>query len=156
MSDSSFCSSSNSKSKSYYNVSIDNGDKSVAKVIADNIVCLRKKYGLTQVELARRISFSNRTISAIECGDAIPSALFLYRICNSFNISADVILAPGGASGDFKVLVEKGDYSQSRSVFPFSVTETEKRLIVYLHFLGDDNRKKVLSLLQKFFNSTNE
>ena len=156
MNDSRSCILNEEKSSPYYNLNLDNGDEAVAKVISDNVITLRKKYGLTQMELAKRVSFSNRTISSIESGGTIPSALFLYRLCNSFNISADVILAPGGASGDFKVLTEKGDYSQTRSVFPFTVSETEKKLIVYLHFLGDDNRKRVLSLLQKFFNSTNE
>ncbi len=53
---------------------------------------LRKKYNLTQVQLAENIGIANSTISDYENRNKIIGTTFLYNICLKYHISADYLL----------------------------------------------------------------
>ncbi|MBR6523850.1 MAG: L-serine ammonia-lyase, iron-sulfur-dependent, subunit alpha [Clostridia bacterium] len=60
--------------------------------VGQQIYELRKKYGMTQSELADKIGITNRAVSKWENGISAPSIDTLYKICNCFRISTDYFI----------------------------------------------------------------
>ena len=60
--------------------------------ISQNLIYLRKNQKLTQGELAEKISYSDKTISKWENGDAIPDVETLYLIAKFYYVSIDAII----------------------------------------------------------------
>lgn len=56
------------------------------------IASLRKKKGLTQQELADRLSISNKTVSKWECGDGMPDITLLPALAAELEVTADDLL----------------------------------------------------------------
>ena len=61
-------------------------------IIAKNLTALRKKNKLTQIELAKLLSYSDKAISKWENGESVPSVDVLYRISKIYNVSLDFIV----------------------------------------------------------------
>lgn len=59
------------------------------EIIARNITYMRKKLGLSQVELADKIQYSNKNISKWEKGETTPSVFTLKQLAGIFGISVD-------------------------------------------------------------------
>ena len=61
-----------------------------------NIVCLRKKYGLTQNQMAQIMEVSVYSVRLLERG-ILPKHLpytVLYPLCDHFNLPADAFFVP--------------------------------------------------------------
>ena len=67
--------------------------KDIKPIIAANLVTLRKEKGLTQAELAEKLSYSDKAISRWERGDTLPDISMLYEICNYYNITLDMLVS---------------------------------------------------------------
>ncbi len=52
----------------------------------------RKKYKLTQNDLAKKLGISQATIVSYEKGKNLIATLFLYDICKKYHVSADYLL----------------------------------------------------------------
>lgn len=59
--------------------------------LADKLVCLRKKQGLSQLKLAEIMNVSRQAISRWETGIAVPSAENLKYLGNLYNVSLDYL-----------------------------------------------------------------
>lgn len=59
------------------------------EIISHNLIELRKKNKLTQMELAEKLNFSNKSISKWESGEAIPSVEVLLKIAELFGVKLD-------------------------------------------------------------------
>ena len=57
--------------------------------IGNNIKTLRKKYRLTQGDLAKILNTSQSTISAYESGKTLVLTAFIYSLASQFNLSVD-------------------------------------------------------------------
>lgn len=68
------------------------GKENVKERFSKNLVILRKKYKLTQGDLADKLSYSDKTISKWENGDALPDAETLCLISEFFDVSVDELL----------------------------------------------------------------
>ena len=62
------------------------------KVFADNLIFLRKHANLTQLELAERLSYSDKAVSKWERGKAIPDISVLMSIAAIFGITVDELM----------------------------------------------------------------
>ena len=58
-------------------------------IIAKNITYYRKKCGLSQLELADKLQYSNKNISKWEKGETVPSIFTLKRLAEIFGITVD-------------------------------------------------------------------
>lgn len=77
------------------------------EIIARNITYLRKKHGLSQLELAEKLQYSNKNISKWENAETTPSVFTLKRIAEIFNITVDELVS--------SLLEETGDIEQKKS-----------------------------------------
>ena len=61
-------------------------------IIAKNIISYRKKMGLSQLELAKKLQYSNKNISKWVNGEATPSIFTLKRLAEVFGITVDQLI----------------------------------------------------------------
>ncbi len=61
-------------------------------IIAKNIAELRRERGLTQLELAERLNYSDKSISKWERAEAIPDVAVLKEIADLFGVSLDFMV----------------------------------------------------------------
>lgn len=63
------------------------------KIIGNFIKSQRKEKGLTQVELATKLSVSEKTISKWECGYGFPDTTLILPLCKELDITANELLS---------------------------------------------------------------
>lgn len=61
-------------------------------IISENIVQLRRENGLTQVELAEKLNYSDKAVSKWERGESLPDISVLKQIADMFNVTVDYLL----------------------------------------------------------------
>ncbi len=61
----------------------------LAVTVGKNITRLRKLSGMTQLELAEKLNYSDKSISKWEQGNGIPDIRILVRLAELFNVSVD-------------------------------------------------------------------
>ncbi len=61
-------------------------------IIAGNIADLRREHGLTQLELAEKINYSDKAISKWERGESIPDIITLKAVADLFSVPVDYLL----------------------------------------------------------------
>ncbi len=61
-------------------------------VIAKNIAALRTARGMTQIELAEKLNYSDKAVSKWERGESIPDVLVLKQIADMFSVTVDYLL----------------------------------------------------------------
>lgn len=73
-----------------YDVLSKNGD--VKMNLAEKLIYLRKKQGLTQLELAEKMDVSRQAVSRWEGGDAVPGTANLRTLSEIYHVSLDYLL----------------------------------------------------------------
>ena len=68
-----------------------NNEIDVKLIISKNIIKYRKKMGLTQLELAEKLNYSDKTLSKWERGESMPDIVTLKQLADIFMISVDVL-----------------------------------------------------------------
>lgn len=61
-------------------------------IIAKNIIGLRQKAGLTQLELAEKLNYSDKAISKWERAESLPDITVLKRIADLFEVPLDYLV----------------------------------------------------------------
>ena len=87
-------------------------------IIARNITYLRKKMGLSQLELAEKIQYSNKNISKWEKAETTPSVFTLKRLAEIFGVSVDQLVS---------TLIEETDETNTTTI-----EKEEKRVVLGL------------------------
>ncbi len=64
-------------------------EENLARTIGTNIMRLRKVTGMTQLELAEKLGYSDKSVSKWEQGNGIPDVRTLLQIAEFFNVSLD-------------------------------------------------------------------
>lgn len=62
------------------------------EIIAGNITALRKQNGMTQLELAERLNYSDKAVSKWERGESIPDVAVLKTIAGLFGVTLDYLV----------------------------------------------------------------
>lgn len=71
--------------------------KALSEIVAENLIALRKKVGLTQQELADRLAYSDKTVSKWELGKAIPSVDVLKELADFYGVTVDYLITENDA-----------------------------------------------------------
>ena len=61
-------------------------------IIAGNIGTLRRNAGLTQLDLAEKLNYSDKAVSKWERGESVPDIVTLKAIADLFHVSVDYLL----------------------------------------------------------------
>lgn len=63
------------------------------QIVANNLIRLRQREGMTQAELGEKLNYSDKTISKWERGESLPDAYVLKHIGEIFDVSVDSLLS---------------------------------------------------------------
>lgn len=66
--------------------------KDIKAIIAKNITELRTEAGLTQIDLAERLQYSDKAVSKWERGESLPDISILLEIAEMFGVSLDYLV----------------------------------------------------------------
>ena len=66
--------------------------KEIKQIIADNLICLRKKNNLTQNELADKLAYSDNMVSRWERAEVTPSVETLQKLSEFYNVPIEFLL----------------------------------------------------------------
>ena len=61
-------------------------------IIAKNIQKLRQEKGMTQLELAKKLNYSDKTVSKWERGDSLPDIVVLKSVADIFEVTLDYLV----------------------------------------------------------------
>ena len=61
-------------------------------IIAKNIQKLRQEKGMTQLELAEKLNYSDKSISKWERGESIPDIVVLKAVADLFEVTLDYLV----------------------------------------------------------------
>ena len=67
--------------------------KELKDIIANNITKYRKELGLTQLELAERLNYSDKSVSKWERAEGVPDAITLKQLADLFGITVDALMS---------------------------------------------------------------
>lgn len=67
----------------------------IKRTIAKNIVQLRRAKGMTQLELAEQLNYSDKAVSKWERGESLPDIIVLKEIADLFQVKVDDLLTVG-------------------------------------------------------------
>lgn len=104
----------------------------------ENLRLLRKKHGLTQVQLAEILNISQSTLWGYETGKHEPDNTTLQKISNYFKVSIDYLF---GRESDFENNVIQGTEE------PFFTTPQEQEFIIKLRSLSSSTQAMILRVL---------
>ena len=66
----------------------------IKSVVAKNIATLRQENGMTQLELAEKLNYSDKAVSKWEHGESMPDISVLVEIAELFGVPLDYIVNP--------------------------------------------------------------
>ena len=61
-------------------------------MVAERIKALRESNGLTQADLARKLSITRSSVNAWELGISVPSTQYIVELAQIFHVSTDYLL----------------------------------------------------------------
>ncbi len=64
----------------------------IKTIIAKNIASLRQARGITQLELAEKLNYTDKAVSKWERGESIPDVTVLLRLADIFEVSLDALV----------------------------------------------------------------
>ena len=67
----------------------------IKAIIAENITLLRKGSGMTQIELAEKLNYSDKAISKWERGESVPDISVLKQIADMYGVTVDYLITSG-------------------------------------------------------------
>lgn len=70
--------------------------KDMKTIISENITKNRKRLGLTQLELAEKLNYSDKTLSKWERAESIPDVITLKELSSIFGITVDELIGEEG------------------------------------------------------------
>ena len=77
-------------------------------ILAKNLLELRKSKSLTQLELADKLNYSDKSVSKWEHGDAMPDVEVLAKIAKFYNVTVDYLISEHNQNDqDITLLDEK-------------------------------------------------
>lgn len=75
--------------------------------IANNLIYLRKKAGLTQLEFGEKFNYTDKTVSRWENGSVVPSVETLKEIADYYGVTLDYLVSEHRNSREFESSISK-------------------------------------------------
>ncbi len=72
--------------------------ENIKQIVAKNITDLRKAAGVTQLELAEKLNYSDKAVSKWERGESLPDVAVLKQIADLFSVSMDYLVTEDHSS----------------------------------------------------------
>lgn len=86
------------------------------QIIAQNIVFLRKQAGMTQLDLAEKLNYSDKAVSKWERGDSVPDIAVLKDIADLFGVTVDYLLKEDHAAEEEAARLEIREKNRNHQI----------------------------------------
>ena len=86
------------------------------QIIAQNIVILRKQAGMTQLDLAEKLNYSDKAVSKWERGDSVPDIAVLKDIADLFGVTVDYLLKEDHTAEEEAARLETREKQRSHQI----------------------------------------
>lgn len=83
--------------------------KTTKEIIAENLVYLRKSRGLTQLEVAEKLNYSDKSVSKWEHGETMPDIEVLKKIADLYQVNIDYIVSDSPKEEKIKLFKKSQD-----------------------------------------------
>ena len=93
--------------------------------ISSNIRQLRKKAGLTQIDLADKLEVSIATLRRWEAGETAPNGTRIIELANILGVSPDEVVAGADGTGQARLIMPASERSNGMLVFEGEGTRIE-------------------------------
>lgn len=87
----------------------------VKPIAAKNITALRQSAGMTQLELAEKLNYSDKAVSKWERGESVPDVAVLYEISRIFGVTVDYLITEHDADADAEPVRTASQSGEMRS-----------------------------------------
>lgn len=67
-------------------------EEDVKKIVAKNLINLRKSLNLTQADVAKKLNYSDKSISKWEHADSLPDISILYELSEMYGVTVDYLV----------------------------------------------------------------
>lgn len=117
--------------------------KDINKVFADNLVYLRKKFNLTQLELAEKLNYSDKAVSKWERAEAVPDVSVLIDIAEIFGVTIDYLIKEHQEGEKIEMSIDR---KQKRGLIVTLITFLAflaAETVVYLTLFNGDNALEI-------------
>jgi transcriptional regulator with XRE-family HTH domain len=91
-------------------------EENLKQVIANNLVYLRKKNNFTQLELAEKLEYSDKSISKWEHGETLPDIEVLHKLANLYNVTLDYLVSNKPNEEREKLFTKKNQNKQNKII----------------------------------------
>ena len=81
--------------------------ENIKEIVKNNLINLRKNHKLTQIDLSKKINYSDKAISRWENGDVLPDVEILQNICEVYGVPISYLFEEHHEKSDSKV--QKGN-----------------------------------------------
>ena len=92
-------------------------------IIGKNLSNLRKQAKLTQMELAEKFNYSDKSISKWEAGDTMPSIEVLNELAKFYNVTLDYLVTEEHSENDNKPVIKQKKEKKPK-MFPTKIVVT--------------------------------
>lgn len=93
----------------------------IKQIVAKNLTELRRASGMTQLELAARLNYSDKAVSKWERGDSLPDVAVLKQIADLFHVTIDYLVSPEHAQDSERAVYEGRDLRNRRIIMGISL-----------------------------------
>ncbi len=88
--------------------------ENIKAIVAKNITQLRLAKGMTQLELADTLNYSDKAVSKWERGDSIPDISVLTKIADMFGVTLDYLVRPHREADDSGMKLTEANKKKNR------------------------------------------
>ena len=93
----------------------------IKSIVSKNITNLRLSKGMTQLELANKLNYSDKAVSKWERGESLPELNTLIAIADFFQVSLDFLIKGEKTPVDIKIEKKKTNYSVLAAICFFGI-----------------------------------
>ncbi len=90
-------------------------------IVALNLISYRKKAGLSQLELAKKLQYSNKNISKWENGETTPNIFTLKKIAQLYGITVDDLLCEPSHEADERQAAKLKLTQKRKKIFDYAM-----------------------------------
>lgn len=91
-------------------------EENLKQTIANNLTYLRKKNNYTQLELAEKLEYSDKSISKWEHAETLPDIEVLHKLANVYNVTLDYLVSNKPDEEREKLFTKKNQNKQNKII----------------------------------------
>ena len=91
--------------------------KELSEIISENLIFLRKKSGMTQLEFGEKFSYTDKTVSRWENGSIVPSVDILKQIADYYGVTIDYLVNEHHSARELNISLNKSVSTKNKAIF---------------------------------------